>query len=64
MGEIVNLNRFRKAREKADREQRAIENRAKFGQSKLANRQREALDRKADKLLDGHRLGKRDGEPE
>lgn len=63
MGEIVNLNRFRKAREKAEREQRAMENRAKFGQPKLATRQKEALDRKADKLLDGHKLEKRDGDP-
>jgi Spy/CpxP family protein refolding chaperone len=34
MAEIVNLNKARKAKAKAGREAKAVENRAKFGRSK------------------------------
>lgn len=55
MSDPVNLNKFRKAKEKAGKEQRAIENRAKFGRPKAAKK----LDQmRADRLArstDGHR---------
>lgn len=35
MGEVVNLNKYRKVRQRVDDEKRAVENRAKFGRSKL-----------------------------
>ena len=34
MTDPVNLNKFRKAKKRADKEQRASENRAKFGRTK------------------------------
>lgn len=34
MGEVVNLNKYRKVRQRLDDEKRAVENRAKFGRSK------------------------------
>lgn len=44
MAEIVNLNRFRKARRKTDKTRQAVENRVLFGRSKTekANDRREA----------------------
>lgn len=55
MSEPVNLNRFRKAKARAEKKARAEENVAKHGRSKAER----ALDRaradKADKGLDGHR---------
>ncbi len=34
MGEVVNLRQFRKAKERAQKEEAAAENRAKFGRAK------------------------------
>lgn len=39
MGDIVNLNQFRKQREREDAKQRARENRAKHGVNKRERRQ-------------------------
>jgi hypothetical protein len=36
MSEPVNLNKFRKAKAKAEKEQKAKENRARFGRTKVA----------------------------
>jgi hypothetical protein len=56
MGDVVNLNKVRKAREKRTAEARAAENRARFGQSKekLTKARKEA--EKAEDDLDGKRL--------
>ena len=40
MGELINLNRYRKTRERKTREAQAAENRAKFGR----NKERRTLD--------------------
>ena len=55
MSEPVNLNKVRKARAKAEKEQRAKENRAKFGRTKAATKLDEARTEKLKKLTDGHR---------
>ncbi len=34
MGEVVNLNKYRKVRQRVADEKRAVENRAKFGRGK------------------------------
>jgi hypothetical protein len=53
MAEIVNLNRARKARAKAEAGKAAEANRAKFGRTK-AERDAEAADKaRRDALLDG-----------
>ncbi|PCD02368.1 DUF4169 domain-containing protein [Sphingomonas spermidinifaciens] len=53
MGDLINLNRARKARAKAARTAEAEANRLKFGRSK-AERTAEALDKaRAERLLTG-----------
>ena len=56
MGDVVNLNKARKARDKRDAEARAAENRTRFGQSKQgqSKARKEAETAKSD--LDGKRL--------
>lgn len=56
MNDPVNLNKVRKAREKAAKEKRAQENRAKFGQTKAAKSLEKSRSDKLKKLTDGHRL--------
>lgn len=53
--EIINLNKVRKARERADREREAHENRLKYGQSKSERNHIEAQHRKSQAELDGAR---------
>ncbi|MBK1836302.1 DUF4169 family protein [Azospirillum sp. YIM B02556] len=56
MGDVVNLNRFRKARDKAERSKDADANRARFGRTKAEKeRDRKGAERQA-RGLDGHRL--------
>jgi hypothetical protein len=55
MAEIINLNRARKAREKADRTARAAANRAAHGRTKAERQGTEAERTRAAALLDGHR---------
>ena len=56
MGEIVNLNRARKTRAKAENKAQAAANRVVHGRSK-ADKTLTALERhRADKLLDGQKL--------
>jgi hypothetical protein len=56
MGEVVNLNRFRKARAKADAEKTAENNRVKHGTPKSMRRQADAERKKADRDIEGKRL--------
>ncbi len=60
MSNVVNLNRFRKKKARADKEAQAEENRAKFGRSKTEKNIDEANDKKGEDFLDGC---KRDDEP-
>jgi hypothetical protein len=56
MGPVVNLNRFRKAKQRAEEQRRAAENRAIFGRSKK-DREADAKDRRrSDHDLDGKKL--------
>ena len=56
MAEPINLNRFRKAKARAEKEQRAAENRAKFGRTKAEKAADEARDRKLKQDVDGSKL--------
>jgi len=56
MAEVVNLNRFRKAKKREDDKQRAAENRALFGRPKKARRAEDDAKRRAQRELDGKRL--------
>jgi hypothetical protein len=53
---VVNLNRFRKAKARADKQQRAAENRAAFGRSNVEKRQADAERRRGNRELDNKRL--------
>jgi hypothetical protein len=56
MGDLVNLNRFRKAKERAEKERIAEANRVKFGRTK-AERQKQAKQRALEQARhDGNKL--------
>jgi len=56
MTDIVNLNRFRKEKQRAEEKQQATVNRAQSGRTKV-ERENEAADKKRrDALLDGRKL--------
>ncbi|ETX26778.1 DUF4169 family protein [Roseivivax isoporae] len=64
MSKVVNLNRARKDRARADRRAQADGNAAKFGRTK-AQKAREADDAaRAARHIDGHALGPRAGGPD
>jgi len=54
--EIVNLNKFRKAKERAEQERQAELNRAKFGRTKIERLRGEEDDDRRNKLLDAAKL--------
>jgi hypothetical protein len=62
MAEIVNLNRARKARTKADKSKTAEANRVLHGTPKSLRNLAEARKDKADQALTGHELEKPDGD--
>ena len=62
MGEIVNLRRARKGRERKRREAAAAENRVLFGMTKDERRRLTAERERAERGLDGHRLPPSDDE--
>ena len=56
MGDVVNLNKARKARARSDAKATAEANRAKFGRTR-AEKERDRIDKaRADKLVDGAKL--------
>jgi hypothetical protein len=59
-GEIVNLRKARKARERAEAQTRAAENRVRFGRSKAERRTLAAEEDLAARRLDGHRRDRDD----
>ena len=56
MGELINLNKVRKARSRAASKTAADANRASFGRTKAQKLNDRADQVRADKLLDGARL--------
>lgn len=60
MADVINLNRARKAKARADGKQAAVENRAKFGRTGADRSLEAARKAKADKSLDGAKLTPRD----
>ena len=56
MSQILNLNKARKARDKARRKAQANENAVKFGRNKADKSRDEAAVRRQRDTLDGHRL--------
>jgi hypothetical protein len=56
MGDVVNLNKFRKTRDRRTAETRAAENRVRFGLSKEAKAKVRTETDQTQKDLDGKRL--------
>ena len=61
MAEPVNLNRFRKAKRRADAQKQAVENRVAFGRTKTERDAERLKAEKAGRELDQKRL-ERDGD--
>ncbi|MBL8544108.1 MAG: DUF4169 family protein [Hyphomonadaceae bacterium] len=55
MGEVVNLRRARKAKQRSEADAAAAENRASFGRSKAEKEQTNAEREAASRKLDGHK---------
>ena len=55
MAKIVDLNRFRKEKERAEKAAKAAENRAAFGRTKAQKESEKVRSDKAKKTLDQHR---------
>ena len=53
---IVNLNKYRKTRDRAEAERRAVENRVRFGRSKAAVQKEKDERKQREKTLDDKRL--------
>lgn len=58
MAEIVNLNRARKAKAKAEKAKQADANRVLHGTPKAVRKMTEAREEKAEQRLSGHKLEK------
>jgi hypothetical protein len=56
MGDVVNLRRARKARDRATAEAQAAQNRIEFGRTKAERKLAEAEKTLAERHLEGHRL--------
>ena len=56
MGDLVNLNKFRKRAGKQRSEQEAAENRAKFGRTRSEREREETHAERARELLDQHHI--------
>jgi hypothetical protein len=56
MGDVVNLNRFRKAKAKAEAEETAAANRARYGKSAAERKREEADDLLKLRRHEGHKL--------
>jgi Domain of unknown function (DUF4169) len=56
MGDLINLNKFRKRVEKERSEHQASTNRAKFGRTRSEREREEARDQRASELLDQHHI--------
>jgi hypothetical protein len=54
MGELINLRRARKSKLRTEKDAKALENRIKFGQTRLEKNQQAARIERESKALDGH----------
>ncbi|MFC5069206.1 DUF4169 family protein [Flaviflagellibacter deserti] len=58
MADLINLNRFRKDKARADKKAKATENRAAFGRTKTEKSTASAREEQARRLIDQHRIDK------
>lgn len=55
LAEPINLNKFRKAKKRAEKDQQAAENRVKYGRTKAEKARDRLSTDKAKNALDGHK---------
>ncbi len=60
MGDVINLRLYRKRKDRATREEKAAENRVKFGRTRADKELRRAVDDLEAKKLEGHRVPDKD----
>ena len=60
LAELINLNRARKDRARAEKEAQAAANRARFGRTKAEKLKDTAEAARAEKVMDGHRRDRDD----
>lgn len=60
MAKVTNLNRFRKSKVAAEKQQQAEENRVRFGRTKADKQISETRQTRTRENLDGHKLDKDD----
>ena len=60
MGDVVNLKRFRRRKEREHAAKRAEENRARHGRTRSERERDEATRHKLQEKLDQHRIGEED----
>ena len=60
MVEPINLNKYRKAKARAEKEKQADKNRAKFGRTKVEKQTAKTESKKSVKFLDSHKRDKKD----
>lgn len=60
MAEPINLNKYRKAKARAEKEKQSDNNRAKFGRTKAEKQTAKAESKKSVKFLDSHKRDKKD----
>ena len=60
MAKVTSLNRFRKSKVAAEKQQQAEENRVRFGRTKAAKQISETRQTRTRENLDGHKLDKDD----
>jgi hypothetical protein len=56
MGDLVNLNRFRKRTDREQEARQAESNRARFGRTKAERKAAEQRTQRANEVLDQHRI--------
>ena len=64
MGDVINLRLHRKRKERADREEKAEANRAKFGRTKAEKQTTQAVLDLSSRRLEGHKREQPEPEPE
>lgn len=60
MGEVINLNRFRKTRERDAKQRQAVVNRSRFGRDNAEKARTESEEQRKRRLLDGSRIDTED----
>ena len=64
MSNVINLNKFRKSKQRQERRAAADENAVKFGRSKVEKTRNAAESAKSERDLDGHNMSAKDENPE